>query len=336
MSTQPAPQQIPPEVSALETACENLIQHRQRPLLVLFYPVNSRIGEWDLEDVYKTLRSSGATPENRIPKLYVLLDSYGGGPVAGYRLAQLIRDFSEDVSFLVPDHAYSAATLLCFSGNEIRLAHYAGLSPIDITLVSESGKSPRKEVELATVDSFMEFAQNARKRIEEQLALIGCSGVTNIDSDLLVTMVKEVGAMQVGKYYRERLLTGHYAETLLDSYMFADCTDKVQRRQDVIRKFLFGAPAHNFHLDWHLCDDWRLKIEEMPTIESDLAKEVLNHLTALATAGIICENVTNRHRLPYFGWYAQAAQPAPPAQPAPSAQSAPSAQAAHAAGGGTL
>jgi hypothetical protein len=193
--------------------------------------------------------------------------------------------------------------------------------------ISEGGKSPRKEVELATVDSFMEFAQNARKRIEEQLAQIGCSGVTNIDSDLLVAMVKEVGAMQVGKYYRERLLTGQYAETLLDSYMFADCTDKVQRRQDVIRKFLFGAPAHNFHLDYHLCDDWRLKIEEMPTIESDLSKEIFNQLNALASAGIICENVTNRHRLPYFGWYGQVAQPASSAQAAP-------AQAAQAAGGG--
>jgi hypothetical protein len=314
MSTQPTTPQVPSGVALLEAACANLTQYRQRPLLVLFYPAQARIGEWDLEDVYKTLRLSGATPESRLPKLDVLLDSNGGGPVAGYRLAQLIRDFSEDVSFLVPDHAYSAATLMCFAGNEIRLAHFAGLSPIDITLVSENGKAPRKEVELATVESFMEFAQNARKRIEEQLAQIGSKGVTNIDSDLLVAMVHEVGAMQVGKYYRERLLTGHYAETLLDNYMFSDCTDRVQRRQDVIRKFLFGAPAHNFHLDYHLCADWRLKIEEMPTVESDLAKEVHTQLNSLASVGMICENLTNRHRLPYFGWYAEAVQAAPPVQ----------------------
>ena len=323
MASQPAPvQTTPPGVAALETACANLIQHRQRPLLVLYYPAKSRINEWDLGDVYATLRSSGATPENRIPKLDVLLDSYGGHPVAGYRLAQLIRDFCDEASFLIPDHAYSAATLLCFAGEQIRLAHFAGLSPIDITLVFESGKAPRKEVELATVDSFMDFARIARKMIEEQLAEIGCNGTTNVDSDLLVAMVREVGPMQVGKYYRERGLTGQYAETLLDSYMFANHADREQRRKDVIRKFLFGAPAHDFHLDYHLCTEWGLEVKEMPTVESDLTKEVLFRLNALVSQGMICENLSHRDRLPYFGWYGQAAQAAPLAQPPPTAQAA--------------
>jgi len=46
----------------------------------------------------------------------------------------------------------------------------------------------------------MEFAQDARKKIEEQLARMDSKGKTNVDSDLLVAMVEEVGAMQVGKY----------------------------------------------------------------------------------------------------------------------------------------
>ena len=292
----------------LKAACQELTQLRLRPVLVLFYPWGARINEWDLHDVYKTLRASGATPENKIQKLDILIDSYGGAPVGGYRLAQLIRDFCEEATFLVPDHAYSAATLLCFAGNEVRLAHFAGLSPIDITLVY-----PRREVELATVDSFMEFAHDARKKIEEQLArMLDCKGTTNVDSDLLVAMVKEVGAMQVGKYYRERNLTGQYAETLLDSYMFAGESDSVQRRQDVIQKFLFGAPAHNFHLDYHLCADWRLKAVEMPSDESDLAKKVLDELTSLAEDEVICKPVDRQKRFPYFGWYAAAAQAVSP------------------------
>lgn len=306
-------------MSQLEASCANLTRHRQSPLLVLFYPAKSRIEEWDLTDVYDTLRSSGATPENKIPKLDVFLDSYGGNPVAAYRLAQVIRDFSEEVCFLVPEHAYSAATLMCFAGNEIRLGHFAGLSPIDITLVSEGGRAPRKEVELATVDSFMEFAQDARRMIEEELVKIGCDGVTNVDSDLLVAMVKEVGAMQVGKYYRERMLTGHYATTLLDSYMFAGLTDGVQRRKDVVENFLFGAPAHNIHLDYHICSEWRLQVEEMPTMESDLARDVLARLNELASAKTICQALSHKTRFPYFGWYAQASQ----AEPQSTAQAAP-------------
>jgi serine dehydrogenase proteinase len=301
-----APTTPPDPMADLKAACANLTQLRQRPLLVLFYPWTARISEVDLDDVYETLRASGATPENRIPELDVLVDSYGGGPVGGYRLAQLIRDFCDDAAFLVPDHAYSAATLLCFAGNEVRLAHFAGLSPIDITLLY-----PRKEVELATVESFMEFAQDARKKIEELLARMDSKGQTSVEADLLVAMVKEIGAMQVGKYYRERNLTGQYAEMLLESYMFADDSDKLQRRQDVIQNFLFRAPAHDFHLDYHLCAEWGVKAVEMPTAESDLAKKVLKELNNLADNDVICRRVNNNKRFPYFGWYVVAGQAAP-------------------------
>lgn len=267
------------------------------------------MNEWDLDDVYQALRSSGATPESKVPRLDVFLHSSGGSPVGGYRMAQLIRDFADEVFFLIPERAYSAATLLCFSGNKVLLGHGAGLSPIDITLVYQ-----RKEVELATVDSFMDFAQDARKKIEQLLGQLDNHPTSNVDSDLLCALVKEVGAMEIGKYYRERNLTGRYAQTLLDSYMFSGFLDKEQRRKDVIRHFLFGAPAHQFHLDYHLCSDWGLEALEMSTQESDMAKEVLKKLHDLADSQIICKDLSNTQRLPYFGWYAQAAQAAPPTQ----------------------
>jgi hypothetical protein len=302
MATQPTPNPM----ADLEAACAQLTYLRQRPLLVLYYPWKSKIREWDLDDVYQALRSSGTVPENKITELDVLLHSTGGSPVGGYRLAQVIRDFASNVTFLVPEHAYSAATLLCFAGNQVRLGHFAGLSPIDITLVYA-----KKEVELATVDSFMGFAQDARKKIEELLSQFDKHCGTNVDSDLLVAMVEEVGAMEIGKYYRERNLTGRYAQTLLDSYMFAGFLNRDQRRKDVITHFLFGAPAHEFHLDYHLCSDWGVEAVEMPTDESDLAKDVLKELLDLADSQTICKHLSNTERLPYFGWYALAAQTAP-------------------------
>jgi hypothetical protein len=293
----------------LDAACAKLTQLRKRPLLVLYYPWKARVKEWDLDDVYQTLRSSGATPESKIAELDVFLHSTGGSPVGGYRLAQLIRDFADNVAFLVPEHAYSAATLLCFSGNQVRLGHCAGLSPIDITLVYA-----KREVELATIDSFMDFAQDARRKMEELLGQLDNHARSNVDSELLVAMVEEVGAMEIGKYYRERNLTGRYAQTLLESYMFAGFLDKEQRRKDVIKHFLFGAPAHEFHLDYHLCADWGLEAVEMNTGESDVAKEVLKKLHDLAHTQTVCKHLSSKERLPYFGWYSQAAQVAPAAQ----------------------
>ncbi len=296
-------------VKRLDDACNALAVHRTRPLLVLYYPAYARMTEGDLDDVYHVLRNAGLNPEQRLGALDVLIDSYGGDPVAGYRLAQLVRSFTENLHVLVAEHAYSAATLFSFAGNKIRLAHYAGLSPIDITLVSESGRKPRHEVELATVDSFMDFAVKARRRIEELIQELGCESKTNVDSDVLVAMVKDVGALQVGKFFRERTLTGYYAEELLDNYMFASALDRVDKRKRVIVNFLFGAPSHEIHLDYRLAKKWNLEVEEMSTQESDFARAVTDTLDELVEAKVICPSLSRWERMPFIRYY----QPPPAA-----------------------
>jgi hypothetical protein len=244
--------------------------------------------------------------ESKLPQLDVLLESYGGHPVAGYRIAQLIRDLACSVSFLVPNRAYSAATLLCLSGDDVRFGHHAGLSPIDISLVSEEDGG-RREVELANLDGFLEFTKRARTEIERDLARGACKGRTCVDSDLLVAMVKEVGALQVGKYFRERTLTGHYAQELLDTYMFSRLPDGVERRNDLIRNLLFNAPAHLFHLDYHLCLKWKMIVQEMGTDESDRSKKIIQKLETLMEEGVICFTISRRSRFAFFGFY-----PCPP------------------------
>jgi|SRR5665213_462647 len=286
-----------------ETSCQNLVQYRKRPLLVLYYPSGSSMTEMDMGEVYQTFRSSGVTVESRLPGLDVLIDSYGGNPVAGYRLAQLIRDMTLDAAFLVAERAYSAATLLCLAGNEIRLGHYAGLSPIDITLISEPSEGKREEVELATVDGFIEFAKNARKAIEDQLRKMDSDVGTNVDSELLVAMVRSVGALQVGKFFRERNVTGFYAKELLGTYMFSNFSDRIERTDDLVQNLLHGAPSHYFHLDYHLCKNWKVVIEEMCTQESDLAKKVVEEIENATANGVICQKLSRKRRMPFFGFY---------------------------------
>lgn len=303
-TTTPAPTPPANPMSDLDAACQALVQFRQKPLLVLYYPSRARMNELDLDYVYQSLRSHGVTVENKLPQLDVLIDSYGGNPVAAYRLAQLIRDMASNVYFLVASHAYSAATLLCLAGNEIRFGHYAGLSPIDITLVSDPpARRQRAEVELATVDGFIEFAKRARQVIEDELKKADSESETRVESDLLVQMVKEVGALQVGKYFRERMLTGHYAKELLNTYMFANLPDRAERTEDLTNNLLFGTPAHNFHLDYHFCERWNLAVEEMPTEESDLAKKVIEVLEKLTDDEIICRRLSRKLRFPFFDFY---------------------------------
>src|SRR5258706_219264 len=62
----------------------------------------------------------------------VLIHSPGGSPEATERIVALLRSrFRADVQFLVPHSAYSAATMLVLSGNQIILHPSATLGPID-------------------------------------------------------------------------------------------------------------------------------------------------------------------------------------------------------------
>ena len=48
------------------------------------------------------------------------------------------------------------------------------------------------------------------------------------------TLLRSVGALKVGEYYRTRTLTGHYAEKLLDDYMLAGVPNARGRRDTII------------------------------------------------------------------------------------------------------
>ena len=61
----------------------------------------------------------------------VLLHSPGGRPDATERIVTILRNRFEEVNFLIPHSAYSAATMLALSGNSILLHHSATLGPID-------------------------------------------------------------------------------------------------------------------------------------------------------------------------------------------------------------
>jgi hypothetical protein len=61
----------------------------------------------------------------------ILLHSPGGRPDATERIVTILRNKFEEVHFLIPHSAYSAATMLALSGNSVVLHPSATLGPID-------------------------------------------------------------------------------------------------------------------------------------------------------------------------------------------------------------
>jgi len=112
---------------------------RGRPLLVYAVkfpfpptppqlPINPPISI-DLDDVdgFTDLVDSITKPE----EVDILLHSPGGSPEATERIVELLRTSFKKIFFLIPHSAYSAATMLALSGDEIILHRNASLGPID-------------------------------------------------------------------------------------------------------------------------------------------------------------------------------------------------------------
>lgn len=123
------------DLFALRKACyEEIEKHRGRPLLI--YATKFLEGMppgapnfIDLSDVdgftdlINSVKGSGSVD--------VLLHSPGGRPDATERVVGLLRGKFDEVNFLIPHSAYSAATMLALSGNNIVLHPSGTLGPID-------------------------------------------------------------------------------------------------------------------------------------------------------------------------------------------------------------
>lgn len=72
--------------------------------------------------------------------LIVVLETNGGFMETVERLVAVMRTHYERVSFVIPNFAYSAGTVLAFSGDEIYMDYYSVLGPIDPQYKDSDGK----------------------------------------------------------------------------------------------------------------------------------------------------------------------------------------------------
>lgn len=63
--------------------------------------------------------------------LYFFLNSPGGSAEVAEKMVEIMRHHYAEISFVVPDMAFSAGTILCMSGDHIYMDYSSALGPID-------------------------------------------------------------------------------------------------------------------------------------------------------------------------------------------------------------
>jgi len=123
------------DLFTLRKVCyQEIEKYRGRPLLVYATKFLEGLPQGapnfiDLSDVDGFTDLINSVRENG--SVDVLLHSPGGRPDATERLVGLLRGKFDEVNFLIPHSAYSAATMLALSGNSIVLHPSGTLGPID-------------------------------------------------------------------------------------------------------------------------------------------------------------------------------------------------------------
>ena len=75
-------------------------------------------------------------PDRVVPQLDLFLHSNGGDGVVPWRLVTLLRERCERLTVLVPDRAFSAATLTALGADEVLMHEMGMLGPIDPTITT--------------------------------------------------------------------------------------------------------------------------------------------------------------------------------------------------------
>lgn len=143
----------PTDLFALRKVCyEEIERHRGHPLLIYATKFLEGVppgapNSIDLSDVdgFTDLINSVKGSKS----IDILLHSPGGRPDATERLVCLLRDKFEEVNFLIPHSAYSAATMLALSGNSIVLHPSGILGPIDPQINGVPARSIKRGFEKA-------------------------------------------------------------------------------------------------------------------------------------------------------------------------------------------
>jgi len=187
--------------------------HRKRPLIVYVTSKRAGIAAYMATDALPCIIEQ----IDRLPKeakaVDFLIVSYGGDPMVAWRILTLIRQrLGEEgnVAVLIPQSAYSAATLVAFGANSIIMHPNGHLGPVDMQITTFSEGGP-KHFSTEDISAFLDFVRdNLRITDQEHVRM------------LFELTVKEVGSLGIGFTARSSKLAVDLGERLLGMHMKED------------------------------------------------------------------------------------------------------------------
>jgi len=195
--------------------------------------ISTRIAPDIIPVFYKHLVSLGP-----IKKLDLFLFTKGGDVLTALRLVDLIYEFTDQFSLIVPYKAYSAGTLIALGASEIIMNKTGELSPIDPNVTSifnpqdPLNATARLPVSVEDIYSFFSITTNL--------------GIVNEDAmvPVFLRLLDTVQPLAIGSLYRSYLLIKDVARKLLLKHL--DNNSEEQKINDIVEKLTKKFFSHNY------------------------------------------------------------------------------------------
>lgn len=141
----------------LREKCEKLEAHLSGEVILIRAPMATGVDDV----VRREIENITSIPDYR-KHLVVVLETNGGSIEVVERISDVFRHHFDTVTFVVPNVAYSAGTVLCLSGDSIYMDYYSVLGPIDPQIQNRDG---RWVPGLGYLEKYNELIEKSKKGI---------------------------------------------------------------------------------------------------------------------------------------------------------------------------
>ncbi len=168
--------------------------------------------EFGVDDI---IREALEQLDARKDKLCFCLETNGGYIEVAQRMADTLRIHYKAVDFIVPNHAYSAGTVLAMSGDDIYMDDYSVLGPIDPQLEREGRMIP------------------AVGYLEQYERLIRKSARGSLTTAEMAFLINKFDPAELYQYEQARKLSVSLLKDWLAKYKFKNWTETETRKRRV-------------------------------------------------------------------------------------------------------
>jgi hypothetical protein len=230
--------------------------HRSRPLLVYVTSKRDGVEAAMATDALPYLIDQLSLIPADATQLDFLIVSLGGDPMVAWRIMSLIRERVDNVSVLIPQSAYSAATLLALGANEIVMHPNSHLGPVDMQITTFS-EGRRRLFSTEDISAFLDFVRD-NLSITDQRHLRRLFEIT----------CKEVGTLGVGFTARSSKLAVSLGERLVGMHLTDDASGT--KRKSLVEKLSRQFHSHAYPVSRKEALDIELPVnrERDPALEA--------------------------------------------------------------------